>query len=109
MRGPLVMQGYWRDPEHTATTLLDGWLHSGDVGRRDEDGFITIVDRIKDMIISGGENIFSAEVEQAMGSHPEVADCAVVGVPDPLWGERVHAVVVRRKDSTCLLYTSRCV
>ena len=100
MRGPMVMQGYWKDPEHTATTLVDGWLHSGDVGRRDEDGFITIVDRIKDMIISGGENIFSAEVEQALGSHPEVADCAVVGVPDPLWGERVHAVVVRRQDST---------
>ena len=100
MRGPMVMRGYWKDPEHTASALVDGWLHSGDVGRRDEDGFITIVDRIKDMIISGGENIFSAEVEQALGSHPEVADCAVVGVPDPLWGERVHAVVVRRPGST---------
>lgn len=100
MRGPMIMSGYWKAPELTAVTLVDGWLHSGDVGRRDEDGFITVVDRIKDMIISGGENIYSAEVEQALSQHPDVADCAVVGVPDPLWGERVHAVVVRRPGTS---------
>jgi long-chain acyl-CoA synthetase len=77
--------------------LRNGWLHTGDGGRMDEDGFIFIVDRIKDMIVSGGENVYSAEVENALSSHPAVAQCAVIGVPDEKWGERVHAIVFPRE------------
>jgi long-chain acyl-CoA synthetase len=92
-RGDNVMLGYWRQPEMTAKTLRNGWLHTGDGGYMDADGYVYVVDRMKDMIISGGENIYSAEVEQALYQHPAVAECAVIGVPDPHWGERVHAVV----------------
>jgi long-chain acyl-CoA synthetase len=92
-RGENVMLGYWQQPELTALTLRNGWLHTGDLGYMDDDGFVFVVDRAKDMIISGGENIYSAEVEQALYSHPDVAECAVIGVPDALWGESVHAVV----------------
>jgi acyl-CoA synthetase (AMP-forming)/AMP-acid ligase II len=92
-RGPLVMLGYWQQPELTAQTLRNGWLHTGDGGYMDEDGFVYLVDRIKDMIVSGGENVYSAEVEEALYQHPAVAECAVIGVPDETWGERVHAVV----------------
>ncbi len=92
-RGPCMMRGYWNQPELTANTLRNGWLHTGDGGYMDEDGFVYIVDRLKDMIISGGENVYSAEVEEAVYSHPAVAEAAVIGVPDPKWGERVHAVV----------------
>jgi long-chain acyl-CoA synthetase len=92
-RGDNVMLGYWRQPELTAIALRGGWLHTGDGGRMDEDGFVYVVDRMKDMIISGGENVYSAEVEQALYQHPQVAECAVIGVPDPVWGEAVHAVV----------------
>src|SRR5688572_2782291 len=81
-RGPMVMQGYWRQPEATAEALRDGWLHTGDGGRMDGDGYLFIVDRIKDMIISGGENIYSAEVEAALRGHPAVSQAAVIGVPD---------------------------
>ena len=95
-RGPNVMQGYWGMAEQTATTLRGGWLHTGDAAWMDEDGFIYITDRLKDMIISGGENVYSTEVENALYLHPAVAQCAVIGVPDPRWGERVHAVVVPR-------------
>jgi acyl-CoA synthetase (AMP-forming)/AMP-acid ligase II len=91
--GDNIMLGYWRQPELTAHTLRNGWLHTGDLGFMDEDGFVFVVDRAKDMIISGGENIYSAEVEQALYSHPDVAECAVIGVPDEIWGENVHAVV----------------
>ena len=92
-RGDNVMLGYWKQPDMTARTLRNGWLHTGDGGYMDEEGFLFVVDRVKDMIISGGENVYSAEVEQALYQHPDVAECAVIGVPDEKWGERVHAVV----------------
>jgi long-chain acyl-CoA synthetase len=100
-RGENVMLGYWNQPELSAKTLRNGWLHTGDGGRMDEDGFVFIVDRVKDMIVSGGENVYSAEVENAVYEHPAVAECAVIGVPDAKWGERVHAIV-RRKDGHTL-------
>jgi long-chain acyl-CoA synthetase len=96
VRGPMVMQGYWNKPELTAQTLRGGWMHTGDAGYFEPDGYLYIADRIKDMIISGGENIYSIEVENAIGAHPDVLQCAVIGVPDERWGERVHAVVVPR-------------
>jgi len=96
IRGPQVMLGYWRQPEATAAVLKNGWMISGDAARMDEDGFVYIVDRVKDMIISGGENIYSREVENAAHTHPAVRDCAVIGIPDAQWGESVHAVVVLR-------------
>jgi acyl-CoA synthetase (AMP-forming)/AMP-acid ligase II len=93
-----VMLGYWHKPRETAEALRGGWLHTGDAGYLDDDGYLYIVDRLKDMIISGGENVYSAEVEDAIGSHPAVAACAVIGVPDAEWGERVHAVVVLKPE-----------
>jgi acyl-CoA synthetase (AMP-forming)/AMP-acid ligase II len=93
-RGPTMMKEYWDNPEATAAAFRDGWFHSGDLCTRDEDGFITVVDRIKDMIISGGENIYCAEVENAIDAHPGVADVAVVGAPHPKWVETPVAVVV---------------
>ncbi|MEJ2871243.1 long-chain-fatty-acid--CoA ligase [Actinomycetospora sp. OC33-EN08] len=93
-RGPHVMLGYWNRPEETATALRGGWMHTGDGGFLDEHGYLFVVDRIKDMIVSGGENVYSAEVENALARHPAVSSCAVIGVPDEQWGERVHAVVV---------------
>jgi long-chain acyl-CoA synthetase len=93
-RGPNVMAGYWNKPEETAYALRGGWMHTGDLGYMDEDGFLYVVDRTKDMIISGGENIYSAEVEKVIYQHPAVAMCAVIAVPDDRWGESVHAVVV---------------
>ncbi|WP_020672098.1 long-chain-fatty-acid--CoA ligase [Amycolatopsis nigrescens] len=94
VRGGHVMQGYWNKPEETAAALRDGWMHTGDGGYLDERGYLFVVDRIKDMIVSGGENVYSVEVENALAKHPAVAACAVIGVPDEEWGERVHAVVV---------------
>lgn len=96
VRGPIVMQGYWRQPELTARTVRAGWMHTGDVGYLDEAGYLFIVDRKKDMIVSGGENVYSIEVEDAIHRHPAVAQCAVIGVPHASWGEAVHAVVVLR-------------
>jgi long-chain acyl-CoA synthetase len=93
VRGPQVMLGYWNQPEATAAAIRDGWLHTGDGAYMDEDGFVYIVDRVKDMIISGGENIYSREVENAVHAHPAVRECAVIGVPDEKWGESVLAVV----------------
>ncbi len=93
-RGGHVMLGYWNRPEETAAALRGGWMHTGDGGYLDEQGYLFVVDRIKDMIVSGGENVYSVEVENALASHPSVVACAVIGVPDPQWGERVHAVVV---------------
>jgi len=93
-RGEAVMTGYWNRPEETAEALRGGWMHTGDVGRMDADGYIHIVDRVKDMIITGGENVYSAEVENAVGRHPAVASCAVIGIPSERWGEAVHAVIV---------------
>jgi long-chain acyl-CoA synthetase len=95
-RGPHVMAGYWNKPEETAVALRGGWMHTGDVGYMDEDGFIFIVDRLKDMIISGGENVYSTEVEHVIYQHTAVADCAVIGIPDEKWGEAIHAIVVPR-------------
>ncbi|MCY1425089.1 Long-chain-fatty-acid--CoA ligase [compost metagenome] len=94
VRGPNVMQGYWNKPEETAKALRNGWLHTGDGAYMDEQGYLFIVDRLKDMIVSGGENIYSAEVENVIARHPAVAMCAVIGVPHEQWGEAVHAVVV---------------
>src|ERR1700733_9630833 len=102
VRGPIVMKGYWRKPELTAQTLRGGWMHTGDSGYFDDDGFLFIADRIKDMIISGGENVYSIEVENAISSHPDVAECAVIGIPDPRWGEAVHAIVVARAGAAGL-------
>ncbi|MFB9238656.1 long-chain fatty acid--CoA ligase [Plantactinospora siamensis] len=97
VRGPTVMSGYWGLPNATAEALSpDGWLRTGDVGVADEDGYVTIRDRIGDLIISGGENIYPAEVEDALYRHPAVAECAVIGVPDEHWGEVGRAIVVRR-------------
>ncbi len=93
-RSDTAMSGYWNRPEATAQTLRDGWVHTGDVGYLDDEGFLYLVDRKKDMIISGGENIYSREVEQALLEHPAVRDAAVIGVPDAYWGEAVKAVVV---------------
>jgi long-chain acyl-CoA synthetase len=100
VRGPNVMLGYWNKPQETAHTLRGGWMHTGDAGYIDKDGFLFIVDRLKDMIISGGENIYSAEVEAAIYQHPSVAVCAVIGIPDEQWGEVVHAVVVPQEGKT---------
>jgi acyl-CoA synthetase (AMP-forming)/AMP-acid ligase II len=94
VRGGQVMQGYWGKPDETAAALRGGWMHTGDAAYMDGEGYIFIVDRVKDMIVTGGENVYSAEVENALSQHPAVAACAVIGVPDPEWGERVHAVVV---------------
>jgi long-chain acyl-CoA synthetase len=98
------MLGYWNKPEESAQALHrhpnEGWMHTGDGGRMDEEGFVFVVDRVKDMIISGGENVYSIEVEQAVAKHPAVAACAVIGVPDAEWGERVHAVVVLKAGAT---------
>lgn len=99
VRGPDVMQGYWNAPDLTAEVLKDGIYHTGDIGRRDENGYVFIVDRKKEMIISGGFNVYPSEVERAIYRHPEVFEAAVVGVPDDEWGEAVKAVVVRRKDA----------
>ena len=94
MRGPNIMKGYRNMAEQTAKTIVDGWLHTGDGGYIDEEGFLFIVDRVKDMIISGGENVYSAEVENAIYQHPAVNQCAVIGIPHEKWGEQVHAIVV---------------
>jgi acyl-CoA synthetase (AMP-forming)/AMP-acid ligase II len=102
MRGPAVMRGYWKEPEKTAKTIVDGWLCSGDAGYLDEEGFLYVVDRIKDMIISGGENIYCVEVENALASNSKVASCAVFGLPDERWGDRVHAVVVPKAGTTLI-------
>ncbi len=99
VRGPGVMLGYWERPETTAAALANGWMHTGDGGYLDEDGLLFVVDRMKDMIVSGGENVYSAEVEAVLDSHPAVAQCAVIAVPDARWGERVHAVVVFHPDT----------
>lgn len=93
VRSSLMMRGYWQDPDETARTLRNGWLHTGDIGFLDEEGFLHIVDRAKDMIISGGFNVYSTEVEQAVLAHDAVQDCAVIGRPDDTWGERVVVVV----------------
>ncbi|MGZ5924796.1 MAG: long-chain-fatty-acid--CoA ligase [Rhizomicrobium sp.] len=95
-RGDNLMIGYWERPEETASALAGGWMHTGDGGYMDDDGFVFMVDRIKDMIISGGENIYSIEVENVLAQHTAVAQCAVIGLPNEEWGEQVHAIVVSK-------------
>ncbi len=100
VRGPNVMTGYWNKPEQTAAALLDGgWYRTGDVGRLDGEGYLFLVDRAKDMIVTGGENVYCTEVEDAIYTHPSVLEATVFGIPDPRWGEAVHAVVVTRPDA----------
>ena len=99
-RGPIVMKGYWNKPDETAEAFAGGWLHTGDVAREDADGFWHIVDRTKDMIVSGGFNVFPREIEDVLTAHPSVAAAAVIGVPDEKWGEAVKAVVVARPGSS---------
>lgn len=96
VRGATVMAGYWNRPEESARALAGGWMHTGDAGYLDDRGYLFLVDRLKDMIVSGGENVYCAEVENALHDHPAVLECAVFGVPHDRWGEAVHAVVVPR-------------
>ena len=100
-RGAKVINGYWNNREATRKAIVDGWLHTGDVAMIDEDGFVSILDRIKDMIIRGGENIYSVEVENVLYRHPAVLETAVIGVPDEVMGEEVKAFIVFRDTTTC--------
>ena len=97
-KSPTNMIGYWKRPEATESTLIDGWIHTGDAGFKDDDGYIFVQDRIKDMVVSGGENVYPAEVESALFGHDAIADVAVIGVPDDKWGEAVKACVVLKPD-----------
>jgi len=106
VRGASVMSGYWKRPDATAETLRDGWLHTGDLGRMSDDGLLYLLDRTKDMIISGGSNVYAAEVEQVLSGHPDIGDVAVVGVPDDVWGELVVAVVVPAAEDGAPLDTA---
>jgi acyl-CoA synthetase (AMP-forming)/AMP-acid ligase II len=101
VRGGVVTPGYYRDADATARTIVDGWLHSGDAGYFDAEGYLYIHDRVKDMIVSGGENVYPAEVENALFKNPEIADAAVIGVPDARWGEAVKAIIVLRPGARC--------
>ena len=100
VRGPNVMLGYWNKPQETTAVLKAGWMYTGDAGYMDQDGFVFIVDRLKDMIITGGENVYSTEVENVLYRHPAVAMCAVIGIPHEVWGEQVHAVIIPREGET---------
>jgi long-chain acyl-CoA synthetase len=97
--GPTIVRGYHNNPEATAAAFTDGWFHTGDLGYLDEDGFTHVVDRLKDVVIRGGENVYAAEVEAALFEHPDIADAAVVGIRHPSLGEEVAAVVRRRPGS----------
>jgi fatty-acyl-CoA synthase len=96
-RGPQLMKGYWKQPEATAEALRSGWMHTGDAGIMDDEGYIYIHDRVKDMIVSGGENVYPRVVEEVLFQHPAIADAAVIGVPDERWGEAVKAIIVLRQ------------
>jgi acyl-CoA synthetase (AMP-forming)/AMP-acid ligase II len=100
VRGGATMVGYWNRPDESDEALRGGWMHTGDGGYMDEDSYVFVVDRIKDMIITGGENVYSIEVENVISKHPAIATCAVIGLPDDTWGERVHAVVVLQDGAT---------
>jgi acyl-CoA synthetase (AMP-forming)/AMP-acid ligase II len=99
MRGPQMMRGYWNMPDETAEALRGGWMHTGDAGRLDAAGYLYVVDRLKDMIVSGGENVYPRAVEDVLFEHPSIADAAVIGVPDDRWGETVKAIVVLREGA----------
>jgi acyl-CoA synthetase (AMP-forming)/AMP-acid ligase II len=94
LKGPPVIRGYYKRDEETAATFVDGWLHTGDIVREDDEGFMYFVDRLKDMIKTGGENVFAKEVEDVLLNHPKISEVAVFGLPDPQWGEKIHAAVV---------------
>lgn len=98
-RGPNIMKGYWNRPEETAAALRDGWLHTGDVARIDEEGYVYLLDRLKDMVITGGENVYSSEVEAVLHRHPDVAEAVIIGVPDANLGETVMAVIVPKRGA----------
>ena len=100
VQGPATMKEYYKNQSETEKTLKDGWLHTGDVGKLDDDGYLYIVDRKKDMIISGGENVYAVEVENVLIKHPKIQEAAVIGLPDPLWGEIVTAVLVLKPDAS---------
>jgi len=113
VRSDMLMNGYFNNPEATAAVLKDGWMHTGDAGTIDEDGFLYVADRVKDMIVTGGENVYSIEVERVLFMHPAVREAAVIGIPSEQWGESVHAVVVLKDgaavteaelDSHCRLH-----
>ncbi|HWI73735.1 MAG TPA: AMP-binding protein [Baekduia sp.] len=108
VRGPNVMLGYWNQPEATAAALVDGWYRTGDAARADADGYLYLVDRLKDMVISGGENVYSVEVEAVLSDHPAVVEAAVFGVPHERWGEAVHGVVSVRADVTAEELIAHC-
>jgi long-chain acyl-CoA synthetase len=95
------MSGYWQRPDETAQTLRDGWLYTGDVGRLDDEGYLFVEDRIKDLVVSGGENVYPGIVEGVLFEHPGIAEAAVIGVPDVRWGEAVKAVVALRPGVSC--------
>ncbi len=103
LRGETIMKGYWNKPTETAQALVDGWLHTGDLAKLDSDGYMTLVDRIKDLIITGGHNVYSVEVENALAAHPHIADCAVVARPHPEYGESIIAVVSPVEGATITL------
>jgi long-chain acyl-CoA synthetase len=115
VRGDVVMSGYWNDPDATAGALRDGWLQTGDLGAFDADGFLALKDRSKDLIVSGGSNIYPREVEEVLLTHPAISEASVVGAPDPEWGERVVAFLVARGaappvedlDRLCLAHIAR--
>jgi long-chain acyl-CoA synthetase len=109
VRGEVVMAGYWQQPDATAATLRDGWLWTGDIGRLDGDGFLTLLDRSKDLVISGGNNIYPREVEEALLQHPAVAEVAVIGRPDPQWGESLVAYVVARTPVDAAALDAHCL
>lgn len=98
--GPNAMTGYWNKPEETAVSMRNGWIHTGDAGYMDDDGFVFLVDRVKDMIVSGGENVYSAEVENAVMNHPAVDQVVVIGIPSDQWGEQVHAEVILKEGQS---------
>ena len=101
VRSKHIMREYWKKPEDTDSTIIDGWLYTGDIGYYDEKGYIYIIDRKKDMIITGGENVFPREIEEVLYKHPAVQEVAVIGIPDPYWVEKVHAVVTLKKNMEC--------
>lgn len=100
IRSNAVMKGYWRKPEMTRQALRGNWYHTGDAGYQDDEGFIYLVDRVKDMIITGGENVYSSEVENVLFTHPDIIEAAVIGLPHEQWGEAVHAVVLCKQGRT---------
>ena len=100
VRSDILMSGYLNNPDATAAALRDGWMYTGDAGVLDEDGFLYVADRVKDMIVTGGENVYSIEVERALFTHPAVREAAVIGVPSAQWGESVHAVIVLKEGAS---------